>query len=71
MVCWLVRKLWKRITGLNEVVFAVLLCMSIESYDFIVYGMLSSIMAKVFFLQSAFLSDQGDRATYLSSLMGF
>ncbi|TZF79273.1 MFS transporter [Anaplasma marginale] len=64
-------KLWKKITGLNKVVFAVLLCMSIESYDFIVYGMLSSIMAKVFFLQSAFLSDQGDRATYLSSLMGF
>ncbi|AWZ18662.1 MFS transporter [Anaplasma ovis str. Haibei] len=64
-------KLWKKISGLNEGVFAVLLCTAIESYDFIVYGILNSVIVQVFFSQGAFLSGQGDRAAYLSKLMGF
>ncbi|RCL20224.1 MFS transporter [Anaplasma marginale] len=64
-------KLWKRITGLNEVVLAVLLCTAIENYDFTVYGMLSSVIAQVFFSEGAFLFDQGEGSTYLSTLMGF
>ncbi|ASI48166.1 MFS transporter [Anaplasma ovis str. Haibei] len=64
-------KLWRKVTGLNEVVFAVSLCTAIEHYDFTVYAVLSSTISEVFFSQGALLSGQGDRATYLSKLMGF
>ncbi|MFV9924111.1 MAG: MFS transporter [Anaplasma ovis] len=64
-------KLWKKISGLNEVVFAVLLCTAIENYDFTVYGILSSVIAQVFFSQGGLPPDQGDHATYLSTLVGF
>ncbi|MFV9924112.1 MAG: MFS transporter [Anaplasma ovis] len=64
-------KLWKKITGLNEVVLAVSLCAAIEHYDFIVYAVLSSTISKIFFAQGAFLSGQGGHSTYMSTLMGF
>ncbi|WP_238523252.1 MFS transporter [Anaplasma centrale] len=63
-------KLWKRITGLNEVVLAVLLCVAIEYYDFAAYTALNSTISKVFFSQGV-LSGKGNGSTYLSRLVGF
>ncbi|MGN7678966.1 MAG: MFS transporter [Anaplasma sp.] len=54
---------------LNRNVFAVLLCNTIEQYDFIVYGLLNAIISEVFFAQEAFFV-QGD-GTYVSSLLGY
>ncbi|MDB1135091.1 MFS transporter [Candidatus Anaplasma sp. TIGMIC] len=65
----MVFRLWKRITGLNEVVLSTLLCNAIEHYDFIVYGILSSTINKVFFAQENFFS--GDDSAYMASLIGF
>ena len=64
-------KLWKKISGLNEVVLAVSLCAAIEHYDFIVYAVLSSTINKIFFSQGASLPGQEAHSTYLSTLVGF
>ncbi|WP_118890582.1 MFS transporter [Anaplasma marginale] len=71
VVCCFVYKLWKRITGLDEAVLAVLLCVAIEYYDFAAYTALNSTISKVFFSQGVFLSGQGEDSTYLSTLVGF
>ncbi|QJC27680.1 proline/betaine transporter [Anaplasma platys] len=64
----MILKTFKRIFGLNEVAFSTLLCNAIEHYDFIVYGILSSTISKVFFSQDEFLVS-GD--SYVGALLGF
>ena len=60
-------KLWERITGLHRSVFATLLCNIIEHYDFIVYGILSGTISRVFFLNDSRFSDDA----YIASFLGF
>ncbi|MCU7611432.1 MFS transporter [Anaplasma capra] len=64
-------RIWRRISGLNEIVLAVLLCNAVEHYDFIIFGILSSTINKVFFAQGVLPSSQGSHAAYLSELIGF
>lgn len=65
----MILRAFKRIFGMNEVAFSTLLCNAIENYDFIVYGILSGTITKVFLTQGAFFAS-GENG-YVSSLLGF
>lgn len=65
----MILKIYKRIFGLNEVAFSTLLCNAIEHYDFIVYGILSSTISRVFFAQGIFFASE--ESSYISSLLSF
>ncbi|WP_248886757.1 MFS transporter [Anaplasma phagocytophilum] len=62
-------KTCKRVFCLNGVVLSTLLCNAIEHYDFMVYGIMSSTLNKVFFVQGELFS--GTNSTYLATLIGF
>ncbi|MFV9838722.1 MAG: MFS transporter [Aaplasma endosymbiont of Hyalomma asiaticum] len=56
---------------LNKVTLSLLLCCFIEYYDFMIYGIMSSVINKVFFIDSALSSSYGSYAASLVGLLIF